>query len=675
MCGIAGIIDFHSGLKNSESLLTMSRVIRHRGPDDVGFILGNSESGDYTLVGGKDTPDEVYAVESPYRPKLRVEHLEDTANITTYNLALLNRRLAIVDLSPNGHQPMCNEDGSLWIVYNGEIYNFPELRSELKVKGHQFRSHSDTEMILHAYEEWGGNCANRFNGMWAFVIWDRKRRQLFISRDRTGIKPLYYFYDQQRLYFASELKVLLELGVSRKANQLAIFDFLAGNLSDHTTITFFKEIQSLAPAHNLTLDLTTRRHTIQQYWQIDPTNCLDLKSDQAYVEQFSALFEDAVRLHLLSDRPVGTCLSGGLDSSSLVGMIARLIGERGLHVVGMEGKQKTFSSRFRNFAQDEGRFIEVATNEFSVDSYMTYPSIQDFRNEWKQLFWHQEEPFASTSIFAQWSVFKLAHQNGVTVTLDGQGGDELLAGYMGGFPYLFADQFSHLRFVNMWHELSTHSHLHGANTCWEIRNIFSNLLPAKYKLALKVKSAGKQSWLAKEFAQSMTNADTYTRWNGLTDAPTRFLSHALSTLSFDPLPSLLRFDDRNSMAHSVESRVPFLDYRLIEFCFALPIEQKIRNGETKYIFRQAMRNILPELIRNRHDKIGFSTPQDVWIRQLGEWMRTVFSESHFLPQKYVNLPEVLKLLDLHISGKQNFSPMLWRILAVELWHRAMDAED
>jgi asparagine synthase (glutamine-hydrolysing) len=668
MCGIAGLINFETGLTSVDEILTMSRLIRHRGPDDVGFILGNTHTGDFSLWGGADTPSETFLYPSPYCPVARLE--ENLTAHNGYNMALLNRRLAIVDLTSGGHQPLCNEDGTLWIVYNGEIYNLPELRSELETRGHQFHSHSDTEMILHAYEEWGQNCLTRFNGMWAFVIWDTRQHRLFVARDRTGIKPLYYWQTKERIAFSSEIKVLLALGAAPVANPQAVFDYLAGNLTDHGSATFFQAIHSLAPAHAMSVDLRTGQQTQSVYWQIDPQRRLDYPSEGDYVEQFRSLFEDAVRVHLLSDRPVGTCLSGGLDSSSIVAMIARLIGQGGLHVVGMEKKQKTFSARYRDFSQDEGRFIQSVIDAFDVDPFMTYPTFAGLQEEWQTLFYHQEEPFGSSSIFAQWHVFRLARQQGVTVTLDGQGGDELLAGYLGVFPFFFVEQLMHRQFRTFLTEMQAHIQLHNSSLTNELRNIATNLAPVEWKLARKVQALAGQAWLRPDFSTAMTR-QAVSRWNGMAPTLSRFRAHALSTLTCDPLPSLLRFADRNSMAHSIESRVPFLDYRLIEFCFALPLAQKIRKGETKSILRQAMRGILPEEVRSRHDKIGFATPQDAWLRQMGGWIGEVFASDSFRLQPYINTAELQRLLKEHVAGCQSHTAVLWRCLAVELWRRAM----
>lgn len=666
MCGIAGLVQFNTTITYSGPLAAMSQALRHRGPDDEGYIFGDARSGEYALFGGSDTPSNVFHYPRAYSPS---EPLGLRA-LPGYTLGLLNRRLAIVDLSPAGHQPLCNEDCTLWIVYNGEIYNSAALQTELISRGHHFVSATDTEMILHAYEEWGENCVNRFNGMWAFAIWDVRQRRLLLSRDRVGIKPLYYWQETGCFAFASEIKALLVLNVPTGPDEQAVYDFLVGNLTDHRPLTFFKGIFSVPPAHTLAVDLDTGQTTLQPYWQIDLNRRLAMKTERDYVEAFYNLFQDAVRVHLISDVPVGTCLSGGLDSSSVVAVISRLIGERGLHVVGMENRQKTFSARYADFVQDEGPHIEQVVNRFDVEPYMTYPSPSTLQDEWLSLFYHLEEPFGSTSIFAQRQVFKLARQAGVTVTLDGQGGDELLAGYWGFFPYYFLDLLGEFKWGRWSREFRAHCALHGVNIGQEIRNMVSNGMPARLKLKAKSRALSRQAWLSPLFVQQAQHG-AESRWDGMKAGRKQLSRRLLAALQFDPLPSLLRFDDRNSMAFSVESRVPFLDYRLIEFCFALPPEYKIRQGITKYILRQAMSDLLPAQVTARQDKIGFSTPQDRWIHTLSPWLYDVFESSEFRQRPYFQADQVLNLLDAHVAQQQNHAAVLWRCLALELWHRAM----
>jgi asparagine synthase (glutamine-hydrolysing) len=669
MCGIVGLIHTHGAPVRATDLLAMADAIRHRGPDDVGYIAGDAATGEIALFGGDDTPVGVFVRPSAYAPAARLT--PGAFGERAYSLGMANRRLAIVDLTPAGHQPMCNEDGTVWIAYNGELYNAAELRAELAALGHRFVSGSDTEVIVHAYESWDAACFARFNGMWGLAIWDIPRRRFVLSRDRTGIKPLYLWRDSGRFAFASEIKALLALGLPRRANETALYDFLAGNLTDHTDATAFLDVTALPPAHTLTLDLTTGAAAARRYWQLEPERRLQLPSDAAYADAFRELFEDAVRRHLISDVAVGTCLSGGLDSSAVVCVISRLIGQRGLHVVGMETRQKTFSARYADPRHDEGRFITEVVAASDVDGRTVYPTAAGLRDEWQHLFRHQEEPFGSTSIFAQWHVFRLAREAGVTVTLDGQGGDELLAGYLGFFPPHLADLAGRLRWRRMRRELAAHGARHGVNTRWELRNIATNLLPRRVRSGLKPRAVGGGAWLAADFAAAGQKT-AGGRWVAERPGRTRLERSLNEALTFNPLPSLLRFDDRNSMAFSIESRVPFLDHRLIEFCAALPADQKIRDGVTKFVLRQAMAGIIPEAVRQRHDKIGFSTPQDTWLREeLAPWLREVFGAPDFRARAYLRPAELLRLVDRHAAGEDH-SAVLWRCLAVELWQRTFE---
>ncbi len=663
MCGIVGLVQWHTGLEDSQSLLKMADAIRHRGPDDVGYIFGNTHTGDFAFYGGADTPEAVWSARFPHTPAAPLQPTSIAASV--YHLGMANRRLSIVDLSPAGHQPLCNEDRTLWVVFNGELYNLPELRAELTARGHTFISHSDTELLLHAYETWGAECVTHFNGMWAFALWDIRRRQLLLARDRVGIKPLYFWRDAHRLAFASEIKSLLALDIPRRAHPQAVYDFLVGNLSDHTPATFFAGIETLPPAHTMTVDLLTGQTKTQRYWAVDLTRRAAFRSDDETTAAFRDLFEDAVRVHLLSDVPVGTCLSGGLDSSAVVCMIDRLLRQRGVQVVGMESRQKTFSARYHDSPHDEGRYIEAVAQACAVDARMVYPAPGDLARDWERVFYHLEEPFGSTSIFAQWNVFQLARASGVTVTLDGQGADELLAGYRGFPSAYFADLVAGGHLGRFWAEWRAHTALHGASPRRELQNTLSGLLPAAWKTALKRQRRPHPAWLAPALYDATQAAPEAASSGG-----TR-LARALHTaLTFSPLPSLLRFDDRNSMAHSIESRVPYLDYRLIEFCFALPPEQKIRAGTTKYILRQALRDVIPDAVFARQDKVHFTTPQAEWLRgDLAAWVRDSVNTPELQHSPYLMPAAVRQMAEQHLNGVVDHTGLLWRCLAVISWQR------
>lgn len=664
MCGITGGINL-AGKSISASLISrMAFALRHRGPDDEGYLLGDTTAGHYRLVGGQDTPQEVFSTRYLYSPRGVISDISEEGG---YNLALAHRRLAIIDLSAAGHQPMCNEDGTVWVIHNGEIYNFRELRGELQSLGHRFVSDTDTEVIIHAYEEWGTRCLNEFNGMWACCIWDSKRQKLFCSRDRCGIKPFYYYFDGEQFLFASEIKALLQADIPKQANERRLYDYLTFGMVDHTQETFFERIKQLRGGEYLELSTSTKELSIRQYWDIDPDRKLSGFTHEEYTQRFYELLEDAVRLHLVSDVPLGTCLSGGLDSSAIVCLVDKFMREQGMKIPGSD-MQKTFSARYEDPRHDEGHFIEQVVQKTYVDAHFIYPTGEGLLKEMEQLIYHQDEPFGSTSIYAQWSVFKLARLSGIKVTLDGQGGDELLAGYHGYFGSFFAELLKAGQWSRLFKEIRSYATIHGYSKAQGLARAVLWLLPEKAESLLRslLRLTREQLWLRRDFVRR-TASDHPLR---IAKGKSIFDNHLYTTLILFSLPSLLRFEDRNSMAHSIESRVPFLDYRLVEFAFATPAEEKIHYGVTKRILRDALKGILPEPIRTRMDKIGFSTPEDTWLRTTmkGFLTKLIASES-FRSRPYFDVKQVKKLFEAHTEGKRNVSNTIWRIINLELWLR------
>ncbi|MBI4712412.1 MAG: asparagine synthase (glutamine-hydrolyzing) [Planctomycetes bacterium] len=418
MCGICGI--YSNEPVDKDVVKRMNDALAHRGPDDEGIYLNQ---------------------QSPF-------------------VGLANRRLSIIDLSPAGHQPMSNENQTIWITYNGEIYNYIELRSELQKLGHRFRSDTDTEVIIHAYEEWGEDCLRHFNGMWAFAIWNSKRRRLFCARDHFGIKPFYYFWDGKTFVFASEIKsILTHPAVPRKPDETIIYDYLTTGLIDHSEETFFHQIKQLRPAHYLTIN-PDRCLEVNKWWDIAVNHRFNDNSlnGKDITDRFKNLLEDSVRLRLRSDVPVGTCLSGGLDSSSIVCLANNLIRDNKIIKPELIGRhQKTFSACYDDPRVDERRFIKEVLNQTGAESHLTFPNGQGLWTDLERLIWHQDEPFGSTSIYAQWSVMKLTANNGVKVLLDGQGGDELMAGYGSYQGTFIAQLINAFRITQAYREIKNSS--------------------------------------------------------------------------------------------------------------------------------------------------------------------------------------------------------------------------
>lgn len=569
-------------------------------------------------------------------------------------VALGSRRLAIIDLSPAAHQPMLDETGALVIVYNGEIYNYLELRTELERRGYGFRSHSDTEVLLAAYKEWGHSCLARLNGMFAFAIWDTKRQEMFAARDRFGEKPFYYCRPaQQEFLFASEIKALLASRVILpRPNLAAIYSYLAHRVLDVGEDTLFEGIRALPPAHALIFSRARDELRIWRYWDLDPEAEIHLPDDAAYAERFLELLTDAIRLRLRSDVPIGSSLSGGLDSSTIVCLIAKALKSN--------NKQKTFSARFHDPRYDEGRYIQKVIEWANVEGHMVYPDPARLPEEIRVVTWHQEQPFFSTSIYAQWNVMHLAKEQGVTVLLDGQGGDETLAGYHTYFGPYFRGLLVGLHWGTLIKDFYRYILEHGTRS---LPVIFFNFLPEalRYPLRRRVRPLA----ISPKLARAWGNDE-------IEPPPCKFkdpLHEALyETLTRTSLPALLRYADRNSAAFSREIRLPFLDHRLVEFLFAIPADQKLRGVTTKFVMRNAIKGIVPEEIRLRKDKIGFAPPELAWMRgPLREWITNVFNSPQFRQRGWLEPKVVDRVWQGFLAGHDGWASLIWRWLSLEIW--------
>jgi len=598
MCGIAGQYCYNGENPDRQLLAAMSERLFHRGPDGAGLYIKGSAG-------------------------------------------FVHRRLAIIDLSPDGLQPMTNEDDSLWLVFNGEIYNFIELRKELVEKGHTFHSKSDTEVILHAYEEWGHDCLTRFNGMWAFALWDEKKQELFCARDRFGIKPFYYTIVNGSFLFASEIKALLiHSGVKKVPDNDMLGAYLAWGVHDHCSHTMFEGIYQIEPAHALVVTAEGIQSPFQ-YWDVEVNpEIRECDDDYRVATCLYTYLMRAIRIHLRSDVAVGTCLSGGIDSSTLTVMINSLIKNEALESVGL--RQKTFSVVFSDKKFDESRYIDEVVAATGVDADKTEPKPSQLREDIDRLVYIQDEPFGSLSIYAQYCVMRLAKKK-VTVVLDGQGADELLAGYLGY-------QGSYIRgLIRTFHWWTALKEIVGSTR--RHRNFF---LGARDQIHIRRKR--------RNFLKD--NPKSIDRYQGTLDEVLR--RELLST----NLPALLHYEDRNSMAFSLESRVPFLDVRLVEYIASLPLSQKIRGGTTKVALRSAIRGKVPESVRCRGDKMGFVTPEECWMKNdLQPFMLEIFSSQSFKSRPYWDATAVVQDYQAFLEGASVYSPEIWRIACAELWLR------
>lgn len=532
-------------------------------------------------------------------------------------VALGHRRLAIIDVSDDGLQPMADPSGRFHLVFNGELYNYLELREELRARGEIFRTETDSEVLLRAYAVWGESALDRLRGMFAFAIWDEANKRLFAARDRFGIKPLYLVANAKGVALASEIKQLLGLpGLSGRMNLPRAYDFLASGIGDHTAETMFEGVVQLRGGEcaiveagtNGPPDIRIRRW----YALMDPNRRLALSEAEA-AEQFRALLTDAVRIHLRSDVPVGSCLSGGLDSSSIVCLMTEMLGSQG-----SGNRVSTVSACYSDKSVDEKPFMDAVVAQTHANPHFIFPRAEDLFARASDITWHQDEPFGSTSIFAQWCVFEEAKRSGIKVMLDGQGADEQLAGYHSGFPFYLAHLLRSGRWLTMAQTFRERSRVHGAPLSEQIKRMIAPLLPARLAGVLRRQRRAlvDHDWLGspeRYEADSLSALETAGSLLGL--SPATDIATYCYTLTFaSNLQMLLHWEDRNSMAHSVEARVPFVDHRLVEFSLMLGNDHKIVGSETKRVLRRAMARILPEAVLNRQDKLGFATPEHSWFR-------------------------------------------------------------
>ena len=622
MCGICGIVDLKSRAVEDAPLRGMMSRMKHRGPDDEGVF-------------------------------------------TEGHLGLGFVRLSIIDLSPLGHQPMFADGKSqtsaaqserFVIVYNGEVYNYIELRDELRAKGYSFRSNTDTEVVLKSYIEWGEACLDKFNGMWAFAVYDRERKELFCARDRYGIKPFYYYSDPERFIFASEIPPILSVLRKKPApNNQAIFDYLIFNRTDQTEETFFDGIKKLQHGHFLKIQ---KSEVKTQKWY-------DLRTEVGNADGFSNpeeyrdLFSSAVGLRLRSDVPVGVCLSGGLDSSSIVSVLLKDYDKRDL---------ATFSAVYsRGETGDESEFIDSFRGAMPWggsplnNMFFTTPSAETLLKDLNDFARAHAEPIPSTSPYAQFKVMELAKKN-VVVTLDGQGADEELAGYHYFFGFLFKDLLRRVQLSRLL--LESGGYLLKHRSVYGLKSFAYFLLPEFSRSRLRVSEKG---YLLPEFTDAYyRNSVIAGELYGSDSVREALLNH------FEyKLEHLLKWEDRNSMWFSLEARVPFLDHRLVERTLASPTDVIINRGTTKYILREAMKGTLPDKIRARRDKIGFGTPQDSWFRsgKLTALAANIVNSGSFRERGIIDPAVAKTLLQKHLTGSVDVSKEIWKWINLELWFR------
>ncbi|HLI45126.1 MAG TPA: asparagine synthase (glutamine-hydrolyzing) [Acidimicrobiales bacterium] len=610
MCGIAGFV----GPPDHELLSAMTERIVHRGPDGEG----------------------------------RVE---------TGRASLGHRRLSIIDLE-HGAQPFSNAAGDRHLAYNGEVYNFRELRAELEAKGHAFHTSCDTEVVLAAYEEWGTACVERFNGMWAFALLDERQGELVLCRDHLGIKPLYFAEADGRLLFASEIKALLaHPGLECRVDEERLAEYLLVGLHDHDDRTFFAGIRQVLPATvvSVPLDAPPRAggpgdaHECRQHRYWEPRLSRSAAPDPAV---FRSRFERAVQRRLVADVTVGTCLSGGLDSSSIVCVMSAQLRDKVPDSSSMGEQLRTFSAVFDGDPIDEQAYIEPVLATSGAASAYVRPTSDELFGDLPLLVWHQDEPMVSSGPYAQYRVMQLA-KGSAKVLLDGQGGDELLAGYV-PYHYVYLRQLAAER--------------KGELLAREARAAGDLLAPlARARLTDRRRGRVDPAVYCRPLlgdparAAAARAADRRSR----RDLKAR-LAQDLTTYS---LPSLLRYEDRNSMAWSIESRPPFLDQELVELVLSLPEEAIIRDGWSRWILREALAGTLPDVVRLRRKKIGFTTPEIRWLRRERAIVQGIFRSPSFCSRSYWDGPSIARAFHAVCDGDLEESPFFWRVLNAEAWLR------
>jgi len=636
MCGIAGIVSREK--IDPIHLYKMSGRLKHRGPDDEGYAL-YALNGDLNFYKGDDT---IQALSD-------LRHITETDQRNPAHLGLVHRRLAIIDLGASGHQPM-NYLEKYTLVFNGEIYNYKELRASLQKENCTFKTESDTEVVLAAYHKYGLACVEKFVGMWAFALLDQEKNLLFLSRDRFGIKPLYYYKDKNTFAFASEIKALLALElVKPEAKLSSAFEYISYGATHNPNDALYQGIKTLEPAHSLFLPIGGTDVQLKKYYELR-TSVLNysLPTKEKTIDTFNNLLNNSIDIHLRSDVPVGSTLSGGLDSSTLVTRAAKR----------MEGKIfNTFTACYTEQNIDESNYAKLVTATLpNAREHLVYPSIENYWADLEKLTWHQDLPIGSTSMFAQWEVMKRAKKENTKVLLDGQGADEILGGYynFAGIHLIELLKGFHLSsFFSEKKQLQT-NFTPNMNTA--IGRALFYFLPGLIQRKVRSKKRLGSGFISNDHADEINRMKVPRRGGK------NFREQSLLSIEYG-LQDLLRYEDRNSMAFSIESRVPFLDHRLVEFCIALKNEWKIREGWTKYILRKAETELNPA-VTWRKDKMGFLTPQKSWKassqKELSEFIDTC-EIPDFINKKYL-----VNLCSKEIADSAHLSEF-WRMISFLKW--------
>lgn len=635
MCGIAGFINFSASVQiGLNHLEEASRILAHRGPDDEGFLLISTQNDSIPVYSGKFE-----------KPALQ-PHAQLVENIQTqpWKLGFIHRRLSIINLKPEGHQPFWDKNSGIWLNFNGEIYNYKSLKLELQSFGHRFQTETDTEVLLKSYLQWGSDCVHHLDGMWAFALVDIQKSIFFASTDRAGIKPLYWHKSQSGFCFSSEIKAFRAFNIPFYENPNSVARFLAYGKSDESSSTFFEGIYRLQAGHNLEIDLKSNSQKITAYnnWKANQAYEYEpFRKEKEWIEQLQNQLIEMIRLRIQADVPLGICLSGGIDSSTIAGLLA--FADRQTN---SKSTRKAFMATLPTGGPlDEFPFANQVAKELGFEMITTSPTKNEFYTSLEDLIYTLDEPPPGPNAYSQYAVFKKVKENKITVTLDGQGADELFGGYPGHWYSLVSENLKAgilrsdtLNYLPIYFQKTWRNTLPSS-----LENIFLFWKKPEYQMlnSIVFSMAGKKEILNKQLNDEL-----------------------LAEFTSTSLPFLLKAADRNSMRWSVESRMPFADFSpLVQYAFSLPGASKIQFGISKYLLRKAAKPFVNQSILDRKDKIGFSAPNREWMSAIPE---TTWNELLDIPNPWIKIEEVKKWVNN--SDNADIS-LIWRVFAYLLWHK------
>lgn len=641
MCGISGYIDLGNET-NIATLIKMNRVIKHRGPDDEGFCLINQN--ECLACYGEDTIAEI-------KDNHHYKDITDVAN--AFQIGFGHRRLSILDISAQGHQPMVSKLGTV-VVFNGEIYNYIEIRQKLISLGCEFTTNCDTEVLLQAYDVWGEKCVEFFNGMWAFAIWDPAKKKIFCSRDRLGVKPFYYYIKENKFLFASEIKQLAQDdAIERKIDRETLAANLVYGISDYDEKTWIKDFVCLPAGCNMFIGIDFKEKQlskeIQQYWElkVSPQN----QNEDIILENMDKQIRRSIQYRMRSDVPIGALLSGGLDSSSLVTLICEERKNRGI-----EEALSTFTSCYDNTVHDEKKYAQIINQFNGCEEHLVYPDEHNVEEELKNLVWHLEGE-SGYSLLGVMQVLKEVYESGIKVVINGQNGDETLLGYERYYAFYFWELLKEGHIVKFLKEIKQAS----KNSRLQLKELIAYLMYFKISIIRNIRCHKRARYVSKDLKRCLN----YNQLKKLL-YPTNLVELQFNEIKATQLPHILRMDDRIYMAHSLESRVPFVDYEYVEMIMNVAPEIKIQDGFTKSLLRKLMDGRMPSEVTWRTHKLGFSAPSERWTNKISEeFMERLFTDAR--SKELFDLKEVKAEFARRKNSKEIFD-----FINVELFMRMFD---